>query len=739
MCLPDSTCRFKKPNVLVVLDYSSSMVGFKGSPAWFPPGQTATTRWDAQLDALHYLLRYDDGFFADNARIALARFAHDPDLATPGTTLTTDNSFPPITDGFAIDIPFDGQNGEYLDCRGSGVDAEVEVLRTTPPPPIMMSLDPRAMMLTWTRGALRSAHELIDRTRASHMGEPGEDDRTYRVVLMTDGDWTCPEMVGQSCDENPAPEAALLREDGVPVNVIAFGDATMQPSLDEVSLQGGTKAALDATSPQGIVDALGDVLDDIRDSVIVPECTASLPRVLITMDGSSSMIAGHAPGESNWDKARFALTGNPAAPNPGDPGYVEPVLDRQLELDGRTVAIEDVVHLGMLAFARADEQVTMVELGPCNRDNIAWAMDPHTSCVAPGCTDPYAGYPLTWTFKDSDSDRDPPFLHTTRSFMPACNETPNSDSCVGQIANTFTGQGLEAAHAMLASYKNSPGLFKADERTRFVNVLITDGKTSQGSSSVQAALRSMVADGIDTYVIGFGAPDALDGAQLMQYAQWGNTGSAIEVDPTKVGGATALADALESVVRSIDVDGCCVLNDCSAQPEPPDPHPVCGDGVVQGDEVCDDGPFNAHYGHCGGHCDGPHLLCGDGRKDPPESCDDGNLDPGDGCDESCQLEGVASSDSDGGGIVKPVGAAPPLPVRDGGMLKPLPTAGRSGGTSMRDAGSADAGADAGVRQEDDGDCDCRAAGTAHGGSRGWWVLLAGLAAALRLRRRSSSS
>ena len=52
-CLPDSACRFKKPNVLVVLDYSSSMVGFPGRPAWFPPGQTATTRWDAQLDALH--------------------------------------------------------------------------------------------------------------------------------------------------------------------------------------------------------------------------------------------------------------------------------------------------------------------------------------------------------------------------------------------------------------------------------------------------------------------------------------------------------------------------------------------------------------------------------------------------------------------------------------------------------------------------------------------------------------
>jgi cysteine-rich repeat protein len=704
-CLPDSACRFKKPNVLVVLDYSSSMVGFEGRPAWFPPGQTATTRWDAQLDALHYLLRYDDGFFADNARIGLTRFAHDPALISLGTVLSNDVSFPPITDGFAIDIPFDGQSGEYLDCRGSGIDAEVEVLRVTPPPPIMMSLDPTVMMLTWTRGALRSAHELIDRTRASHAGEPGEDERAYRVVLMTDGDWTCPEAIGQNCDEDPAPEAALLRADGIEVNVVAFGDATMQPSLDEVALQGGTGTALDATSPQGIVDALGQVLDDIRDSVIVPECTASLPRVLIVMDGSSSMIAGDAPGETNWDKARFALTGNPAAPNPGDPGYVESVLDRQLDLDGRLVAVEDVLHLGMVVFARANEQTTMVELGPCNRDNIAWAMDPRTSCTPPGCSDPYAGFPLSWSVKNSDSDRDPPFLHTTRSFMPACNQTPNSDSCVGQIPNTFTGQGLEAAHALLGDYRATPGVFKADARTRLVAVLITDGRTSEGSSSVQAALQGMVADGIDTYVIGFGAPDDLDSAQLAQYARWGNTGSAIEVDPTAAGGASALADALEGVVRAIDVDGCCVLADCSVEPEPPDPRPVCGDGRVEGEEVCDDGEFNAHYGFCGGRCDGPHLLCGDGRVDPPETCDDGNSEPGDGCEPDCQLPGSGSDEDGGRAPIKPVDPAPPLTPRpDAGSI-----AGRGGASAPTKPIARDAGPDAGHPSNDDeSSCDCRA-------------------------------
>ena len=111
----------------------------------------------------------------------------------------------------------------------------------------------------------------------------------------------------------------------------------------------------------------------------------------------------------------------------------------------------------MVAFAGADQQKLMVGFGPCMRDNFAWAMDPHTSCDAPGCTDPYAGYPTTWTFKNSDKDRKPPFVRTTQSYMPACNETQDSTSCVGQIANTFTGQGLAFAHERDHRLQGRPG------------------------------------------------------------------------------------------------------------------------------------------------------------------------------------------------------------------------------------------------------------------------------------------
>jgi cysteine-rich repeat protein len=710
-CSSESQCSFKKPNILLLLDYSSSMTGFVGAPAYFPPGQTVTTRWGAELDAASWILRYQQGFFANNSRIALTRFAHDPDLKTPGTTLPTDQSFPPITDGFAIDIPFNGSDGAYLECKGSGVEAAVTVLRGTPPPAAsLMMLDINKIMLTWTRGALRSAHELIERTRASHASEAGEDQRDYEVVLMTDGDWTCPDKIGQSCKENPAPEAALLKQDGVPVHVIAFGDATMQPSLNEVALQGGTSKAIDATSPAGIVDAFSSVLDHIRDSVIVPECTGKLPRVLVIMDASSSMIAGNTPGATKWDKARFALSGNPAAPNPGDSGYVEPVLTRKLTVGGREVAIEDVVHMGMVAFAAADQQQLMVGFGPCMRDNFAWAMDPHTSCVAPGCSDPYAGYPIQWTFQDS-SQRMPPFVRPTHSYMPACNQTPNSKSCVGQIPNTFTGEGLRFAQKVIEDYKSAPAPFRVDPQTRFVNVLITDGQTSQGSSNVQQALEAMVAAGIDTYVIGFGTGSELDQNQLQQYAAWGNTKSAIVVDPTQAGGAGLLADALAGVVTGLGLDACCVLNDCAAQPEPPDPNPVCGDGHVDGNEVCDDGANNASYGHCGARCDGPHLHCGDKRVDAPENCDDGNTIAGDGCDATCMREEQA--DEDAGVATSAPKVTPTTPGRPAGIVqKPA-----SGGAKT---GAADAGVDAGGarKHQSGGGCGCVVLA---GGTRAPWL------------------
>jgi MYXO-CTERM domain-containing protein len=309
--------------------------------------------------------------------------------------------------------------------------------------------------------------------------------------------------------------------------------------------------------------------------------------------------------------------------------------------------------------------------------------------------------------------------------MPACNQTQGSQSCVGTVPNTFTGQGLTFAQQVIDDYKQSPTPFSADSRTRYINVLVTDGKTSQGSTDVQSALQGMAAAGIDTYVIGFGTAAELDEPQLLQYAQWGGTGTAILVDPTQTGSAAALADALEGVVRGLDINSCCVLLDCSENAEPPDPGAICGDGTVDGAEVCDDGALNATYDHCGGLCAGPHLFCGDGRTDAPEQCDDGNALADDGCDEQCV------SDAEDGGVVEP-------PVRMRSPVLPPGPVGPSGTPTRGERpGELDAGTDGGTQQARDSGCSCRAVGGRRSPGHAPLVLPAMLLTLLARRRRRS--
>jgi fibro-slime domain-containing protein len=52
--------------------------------------------------------------------------------------------------------------------------------------------------------------------------------------------------------------------------------------------------------------------------------------------------------------------------------------------------------------------------------------------------------------------------------------------------------------------------------------------------------------------------------------------------------------------------------------------PVCGDGLVQGNEVCDDGVNNGAYGGCLAGCTGRAPFCGDAVvTSPQEACDNG--------------------------------------------------------------------------------------------------------------------
>jgi len=73
---------------------------------------------------------------------------------------------------------------------------------------------------------------------------------------------------------------------------------------------------------------------------------------------------------------------------------------------------------------------------------------------------------------------------------------------------------------------------------------------------------------------------------------------------------------------------------------------VCGDGIREGNESCDDGNLIPGDG-CTPDCKAEPVCtgtsgctspCGDGLKLPSEECDDGNVKSGDGCSSDCKLE-----------------------------------------------------------------------------------------------------
>ncbi len=64
--------------------------------------------------------------------------------------------------------------------------------------------------------------------------------------------------------------------------------------------------------------------------------------------------------------------------------------------------------------------------------------------------------------------------------------------------------------------------------------------------------------------------------------------------------------------------------------------PVCGNGVPEQGESCDDGNTIDGDG-CSSEC-AYEGFCGNGQLEPGEECDDGNFQPGDGCDADCNVE-----------------------------------------------------------------------------------------------------
>jgi cysteine-rich repeat protein len=68
------------------------------------------------------------------------------------------------------------------------------------------------------------------------------------------------------------------------------------------------------------------------------------------------------------------------------------------------------------------------------------------------------------------------------------------------------------------------------------------------------------------------------------------------------------------------------------------PEYVCGDGILDDTEDCDDGNNDSGDG-CSATCDYENPYgCGNGELEDNEDCDDGNNEDGDGCSASCTVE-----------------------------------------------------------------------------------------------------
>ena len=72
---------------------------------------------------------------------------------------------------------------------------------------------------------------------------------------------------------------------------------------------------------------------------------------------------------------------------------------------------------------------------------------------------------------------------------------------------------------------------------------------------------------------------------------------------------------------------------------------ICGDGIIEQGEQCDDGNTQSGDG-CSATCQ-KEAVCGNGVVEKGEQCDDGNTQSGDGCSATCQKEAVC-----GNGVVE---------------------------------------------------------------------------------------
>ena len=287
-----------------------------------------------------------------------------------------------------------------------------------------------------------------------------------------------------------------------------------------------------------------------------PACTGGPVRIMFVVDASSDLLNDGTTvatmGTSDWDLMRDVIAVDDGPP--GDDSIFSAVVDT-----ANDIVISQIAHVGLIAFGDPGQEVRVIDYAPCARDNLEWALDPRTSCAAPGCTDPWSGPPIEWTFVDG-SDVDPPgFVRETLSTMPQCDGT---DVCGG--SGRAVHAGITLATMNQAAYEDATG-YTHDDGTIYVNILLVTDSYAPSSTDmqVQEALGAAFLAGITTNVVAFGhnaaAPSAEFMTQLDDMAAWGSGGSLL---PQIATNEDELHAAVQQIVAGLALP-CCYTIDCS--------------------------------------------------------------------------------------------------------------------------------------------------------------------------------
>lgn len=162
---------------------------------------------------------------------------------------------------------------------------------------------------------------------------------------------------------------------------------------------------------------------------------------------------------------------------------------------------------------------------------------------------------------------------------------------------------------------------------------------------------------------------------------------------------------------------------------------VCGNGIMDKEEGCDDGLANLDTGACTSTC--AVAACGDGFvQDGVEECDDSNTDPDDSCAADCTIEpepGTTGADTTAGDTEADTsGSASDTDVTATGASMTDATA-TSPTTSPTGGSDTDDGESEGGSGEDEETTGCSCNGT--GGSTPIWGMLGVIGLGLARRRR----